>query len=134
MDGNRDIFPLFLHIAIYVVFMILTSFGLLGYLRYGDHVQQIVIRSIPQHSVLAIMVDVTLVVSVLCTYPLQCFPVIQIMEGYIFGPGRVRKVVKKITRPMRYIICTFMTDLYVFIRDNHSCSRLCSYAWRHSDI
>lgn len=87
MEGNRHLFPAFLHLAIYIVFFILTAFGVLGYLRYGDNVQQIILLSIPQHSPLAIAVDITLIISVLFTYPLQMFPFIQIVECYIFGPG-----------------------------------------------
>jgi len=89
MEGNRHWFITFLHIAVYIVFCVLTTFGLMGYLRYGDGVQQIIILNMKQHSPLAILVDVTLIISVLFTYPLQCFPVIEIIESYLFEPGRI---------------------------------------------
>ncbi|ELT96757.1 hypothetical protein CAPTEDRAFT_221004 [Capitella teleta] len=88
MEGNRHLFPAFLHANVYIVFVILASFGSLGYLRYGENVNQIVVMNIAQHSILSLFVDVTLIISVLFTYPLQGFPVIEIVESYLFGPGR----------------------------------------------
>lgn len=89
MEGNRHLFPAFLHANVYIVFAILCTFGSLGYLRYGEGVSQIIVENIKQHSVKSTFVDVTLIISVLFTYPLQCFPVIEIMETYIFGSGRI---------------------------------------------
>ena len=87
MEGNRHLFPYFLHACVYFVCIILSAFGLIGYLRYGENVQQLVVLSIPQHSILSVFIDITLIVSVLFTYPLQCYPVIEIFESYIFAPG-----------------------------------------------
>ncbi len=49
--------------------------------------KQLITLSIKQHTPLSIMVDVTLIVSVLFTYPLQCFPVLTITEKYLIAPG-----------------------------------------------
>ena len=35
MEGNRYLFPWFLHGAIFILAAILGSFGILGYLKYG---------------------------------------------------------------------------------------------------
>ena len=35
MEGNRELFPCFLHGAILCLTAVLGSFGLLGYLKYG---------------------------------------------------------------------------------------------------
>lgn len=89
MEGNRHMFPYFLHACVYLVCIILSAFGLIGYLRYGENVQQLIVLSIPQHSILSIFIDVTLIISVLFTYPLQCYPVIDIFESYLFAPGKL---------------------------------------------
>ena len=91
MEGNRHMFPFFLHGAVYLVFIILCSFGTVGYLRYGEGVQQLIILSISQHTLLAILIDVTLIISVACTFPLQFFPCVQIVEGYLFSEGEARQ-------------------------------------------
>lgn len=85
MVGNRWIFPWFLRGAVYTVFVILCSFGTVGYLRYGDDVEQIIVLNLKQHTPLSMFIDITLILSVLFTYPLQCFPSIEITETYFFG-------------------------------------------------
>jgi len=87
MEGNQHVFRWFLHANVFIVFLILTAFGSVGYLRYGEDVNQLIVRSIPQHTTLSFVVDATLIISVLFTYPLQCFPVIEIVENYLFAPG-----------------------------------------------
>lgn len=84
MVGCRHLFPKYLHANIYLIFFVLCSFGILGYLSFGDKVNQIIVLEIEQHTVLSILVDITLIISVLFTYPLQCYPVIEIVESYVF--------------------------------------------------
>ena len=88
MIGSRHLLPYYIHINVYFVFVILCTFGTLGYLRYGDDVSQLIVEKITQHTTMSIIVDVTLVISVLFTYPLQCFPVIEILESYLFQNGK----------------------------------------------
>ena len=57
-------------------------------LRYGPDVQQLVVLNIQTGGALSYFIDVTLIVSVLFTYPLQCYPVIEIMESYLFNSGK----------------------------------------------
>ena len=65
--------------------MILAFFGLLGYAVYGEAVEQIVTESFPQ-GVLILVVRCLLCFAILLTYPLQIFPVIEIVEGWLFKP------------------------------------------------
>lgn len=87
MAENRHRFPLYLHFAIGGLSMILAFFGLLGYAVYGEAVEQIVTESFP-HGVLIIIVRCLLCFAILLTYPLQIFPVIEIVEGWLFKPER----------------------------------------------
>ena len=50
--------------------------------------KQLITQNIKQHTPLSVAVDVTLIISVLFTYPLQCFPVLTITEKYLFGLGK----------------------------------------------
>ncbi|CAD5113387.1 DgyrCDS2560 [Dimorphilus gyrociliatus] len=97
MDGNRYLFPTFLRVAIAFVWVILVSFGILGYLRYGNTVNQLIILSLENISVVtSILINVTLMTSVIFTFPLQAFPVWQIAECYIFSGH---------CRPKKSILC-----------------------------
>ncbi|XP_074648360.1 uncharacterized protein LOC141903891 isoform X2 [Tubulanus polymorphus] len=88
MDGNQHRFPVFLCIALGIVGSMLSTFGIIGYIRYGTHVQQLILNNLT-FGPISVVVDGTLVLAILFTYPLQYFPVAQILERYIFGIGRV---------------------------------------------
>ncbi len=83
MAENRHRFPLYLHFAIGTLSVILGCFGMLGYIVYGEEVNQIVTESFPS-GILIQVVQCLLCFAILLTYPLQIFPVIEIIEGWIF--------------------------------------------------
>lgn len=87
MVGCRRLLHHYIHANVYLIFFVLCAFGVFGYLRYGNDVPQLVVLAITQHTPLSLLVDATLIISVLFTFPLQCFPVIEILEGYILTPG-----------------------------------------------
>ncbi|XP_041364363.1 uncharacterized protein LOC121379778 [Gigantopelta aegis] len=89
MKGNRHNFPLFLHGAVIFLSFMLLVFGILGYLRFGQHVAQMININIPPGSLVSLVVNICLCVGVVLTFPLQLFPVIQMAELYIFGDGRL---------------------------------------------
>ena len=84
MAENRHRFPLYLHFAIGTLSVILGCFGILGYVVYGEEVNQIVTESFPS-GVLIQVVRCLLCFAILLTYPLQIFPVIEIIEGWLFS-------------------------------------------------
>ena len=83
MAENRPRFPLYLHIALAQVSFILGSFGILGYMIYGNTVPQIVTDKL-QTGIVAQLVRFTLIIAVMMTYPLQLYPVIEIAESVLF--------------------------------------------------
>ena len=85
MAENRHRFPTYLHFAIGGLSIILACFGMLGYAVYGEGVEQIVTESFPP-GVLILIVRCLLCFAILLTYPLQIFPVIEIVEGWLFKP------------------------------------------------
>ncbi|XP_078589060.1 uncharacterized protein LOC144869546 [Branchiostoma floridae x Branchiostoma japonicum] len=88
MEGNRHNFSRFLHTALFLVSLILGCFGVVGYLRYGTNVQQMISQNLPTGSVIAQTVNLTLCIGVAFTYPMQLVPVVEIIEGWLFAPGR----------------------------------------------
>jgi len=74
-----------LHVALIFTTAFLTSFGSIGLLRFGDDVSQIATEDLPEHMMLTKVIRGCLVVAILCTYPLQLFPVLQVAERYMFG-------------------------------------------------
>lgn len=83
MAESRHRFPLYLHFAIGSLSVILGCFGILGYVVYGEEVNQIVTESFPS-GILIQVVRCLLCLAILLTYPLQIFPVIEIIEGWLF--------------------------------------------------
>ncbi|XP_070185489.1 uncharacterized protein [Littorina saxatilis] len=89
MEGNRHNFVKFLYGAIAILAMILGAFGVMGYLRFGDDVEQMINANIPNGAWLSIAVNVCLCIGVLLTFPLMLFPVVELAELYLFGRGRL---------------------------------------------
>jgi len=87
MVGCRQLLHSYIHANVYLIFFVLCTFGAFGYVRYGNDVPQLLVLAITQHTPLSLLVDATLLISVVFTFPLQCFPVIEILEGYILTPG-----------------------------------------------
>ena len=98
MAENRPRFPIFLHLAIGQVSAIFVCFGILGYMIYGNNVPQIITDVLPPGP-LSFTIWSTILIAVLFTYPLQFFPVIQIVEGFLFdersrGKGKFQELLE----------------------------------------
>ncbi|RUS91370.1 hypothetical protein EGW08_000887, partial [Elysia chlorotica] len=89
MEGNRHNYSKFLHGAIFILAAVLSVFGVVGYLRYGDETAQMLNGNIPAHSYTGMSLNMLLCIGVVLTFPLQIFPVIEIVEIYLFGHGRI---------------------------------------------
>ncbi|XP_052266888.1 uncharacterized protein LOC127868842 isoform X2 [Dreissena polymorpha] len=89
MVGNRHLFTWFLHGAIFALGLVLGTLGILGYLAFGNNIQQMLNKNLPSGQFLALFVNVGICVGVILTFPLQIFPVIEIIENYIFSEGRL---------------------------------------------
>lgn len=89
MVGNRHLFSAFLHGAIFFLSVVLGCFGILGYLKYGKYVHQMLNTNIPAGKPISMAVNIGICLGILLTFPLQIFPVIEIMEKYLFSKGRI---------------------------------------------
>ncbi|OPL20352.1 proton-coupled 1-like amino acid transporter, partial [Mytilus galloprovincialis] len=85
MEGNRHNFASFLHGAILVLSVILGSFGILGYLRFGSGVEQMLNLNIPSASWFAFSINICVIVGVALTFPLQIYPVTEMIELVLFS-------------------------------------------------
>ncbi|GAB1597532.1 uncharacterized protein LOC115218729 isoform X2 [Argonauta hians] len=84
MDGNRHHFSKFLNGAILIVSFILLVLGLFGYLRFGSNVNQLINLSLIHNGLGAHLLNACLIVAVICTYPLMIYPVLQMIENFVF--------------------------------------------------
>ncbi|KAL4240014.1 hypothetical protein ACF0H5_000809 [Mactra antiquata] len=89
MVGNRHLFSAFLHGAILFLTMLLAFFGILGYLRFGEGVHQMLNTNIPSGDPISVAVNIGICIGILLTFPLQIFPVIEIVEKNLFATGRL---------------------------------------------
>ena len=71
MQGNRHRFGTFLYAAIFLVTIILGSFGISGYLCYGNDVNQIITKNLPSDLHIVKLTSITLCIGIIFTYPLQ---------------------------------------------------------------
>nr|AKN21656.1 slc36a-3 [Schmidtea mediterranea] len=83
MIGNRHNFSRYLHVTLFLVVCVFGSFGILGHLRYGTNTKQIILQNLP-YSTFVNIINLILIFSVVCTYPLQMFPVVEIVEFLFF--------------------------------------------------
>ena len=67
--------------------MVLACFGVLGYLSFGNDVEQMINANIPNGQWLSIAVNSCLCVGVLLTFPLMMYPVVDLAELNLFGNG-----------------------------------------------
>ncbi|XP_053391552.1 uncharacterized protein LOC123563758 isoform X2 [Mercenaria mercenaria] len=89
MVGNRHLFSAFLHGAILFLTAVLGCFGILGYLKYGKDVHQMLNTNIPPGNPVSMAVNIGICLGILLTFPLQIYPVIEIIEKYLFSEGRI---------------------------------------------
>lgn len=87
MEGNRHNFATFLHGAIGVLSVILGGFGVMGYLRFGEELNQMLNTNIPASSWVSVAVNICAILGVLLTFPLQIYPVIEMCEIFLFSEG-----------------------------------------------
>ncbi len=87
MEGNRPRFPAFLYSAVLLFTSLFTPLAMLGYLKYGENTQQILLQNLPQDSIVLLSVEFALMISVLLTYPIQIFPVVEMIETFVFAEG-----------------------------------------------
>ncbi|XP_021358618.1 uncharacterized protein LOC110453783 isoform X2 [Mizuhopecten yessoensis] len=89
MEGNRHNFNSFLHGAVGVLTLILGTFGVMGYIMFGNDVQQMLNLNIPSTEWVSFAVNVGVCVGVLLTFPLQIYPVIELIEIILFSEGSI---------------------------------------------
>eukprot|EP01028_Stygiella_incarcerata_P001244 TRINITY_DN119_c0_g3_i1.p1 TRINITY_DN119_c0_g3~~TRINITY_DN119_c0_g3_i1.p1 ORF type:complete len:508 (-),score=118.75 TRINITY_DN119_c0_g3_i1:1394-2791(-) len=85
MKGNRHRYHGFLRTVICVIGILLCTFGVLGYLRFGDKTPQIITEVLPMGSLLMQFVQVGLILGICFTYPLQIWPVIVVAESRLLS-------------------------------------------------
>eukprot|EP01102_Stenamoeba_stenopodia_P007911 TRINITY_DN2230_c0_g1_i1.p1 TRINITY_DN2230_c0_g1~~TRINITY_DN2230_c0_g1_i1.p1 ORF type:complete len:491 (-),score=89.25 TRINITY_DN2230_c0_g1_i1:224-1654(-) len=77
-------YPMMLHITLVIVACILSSFGTMGYLTYGSATCQIITLNLPSGSHIGTAITVCLVIAIVLTYPMQLFPVAEVIEKILW--------------------------------------------------
>ncbi|XP_038064968.1 vacuolar amino acid transporter 4-like isoform X2 [Patiria miniata] len=88
MDGNHHLFAPLLYLTIVVFTFVLGSMGFIGYLHLGDCTAQVLIWNLAPGSLLQLLVSLVVCIGVVFTFPLQCFPVIEVFEELVFIKGK----------------------------------------------
>jgi solute carrier family 36 (proton-coupled amino acid transporter) len=78
-------FGLVLDAAFIVMTILELAFGVIGYAGFGDQVNpNSITMNLPKGTIWAPIAQVLLATSIFCTYPVQMFPVIAILEEVLF--------------------------------------------------
>jgi solute carrier family 36 (proton-coupled amino acid transporter) len=67
-----------------LVYMLLVTFGMSGYIAYGHNTAGVITLNLPP-SIFVYAVTIMLCLSLILTYPAQMYPVFEICENYIFN-------------------------------------------------
>ncbi|KAI0232371.1 Proton-coupled amino acid transporter 2 [Lamellibrachia satsuma] len=89
MEGNQHMFPGCLSGAISIFTGLLGALAVVGYVQFGEDTDQIIAQNLATDNVVGLLINITLILGVVCTYPLQVFPVVEIVEGLLFADGKV---------------------------------------------
>lgn len=110
-------YGLVLDIGYICVTILFLAFGVIGYTGFGDKLNPSSITlNLPQDSMVTPVCQFLLVVSIFCTYPVQMFPVIAILEGLVFSKvtfcirqtGKTREAYRNLFRTVLVIITSFV--------------------------
>ena len=104
--------------SVYDVCLRVGSFGVLGYLKYGADVDQIIIQQLSQSSIVVKLIRACLIVGISCTFPLQFFPVVQIVEAHIASLAARGPILPASV----YFLCSFEVFRCVVLHAEHSCT------------
>ncbi|XP_072026457.1 uncharacterized protein [Amphiura filiformis] len=85
MEGNREWYSVLLNSALFLYTVFMAGIGMLGYLVYGENVHQVIVWNLPHHIPLVRLLNISLLLNVLSTFPIQLFPAIETVEGLVFA-------------------------------------------------
>lgn len=76
---EREAFPWVLKSSMFAVTALFTSFGVVGYMAYGDNTEGLITENLPGGAITQIL-RVVLAIGLFFTYPIMMFPVSQILD------------------------------------------------------
>ena len=109
---GRTEFLKMLDFAIFTVIGILSVFGLMGYLTYGISVHDIIVADLPSSSIIVKILKTCLLLGILFTYPLQLFPVTQILDSTLSNHISNSNVVHILSRVIA-VGCTALVGIFL---------------------
>lgn len=84
---RKNLFLPTLNLAMAVVVTLLTGFGCLGYMVFGSTTRSMVTANLPSNNYVTAL-ECLLVLSLVCTFPIQLFPVTQVLDVWLLpAPG-----------------------------------------------
>jgi len=104
----------------YVILTILfTIFGLVGYLAYGNKTQEVVTLSLPNGSVLSILITICLCFSLFVSHSLFSRAIFDMFEGVLITPASYSDKSAKVFNAVKIffirLLCIFATAIVAII-------------------
>lgn len=85
--ANKTHFPRVLKLTIALVTFVFASFGICGYLAFGQATQDLVTLNIEGHGAMASSVKLLICAGLFFAYPMMLFPVFEALEGVVISAG-----------------------------------------------
>jgi proton-coupled amino acid transporter len=113
---NKDAlrYPLLLDIVLCLVTLMLGSFGILGYLTYGNDTKDVITLNLPEDAALTYVVKVCLIIAIVFTYPMQLFPVTEIFD-FVFLKKASENLFDVKGNIIRVVCCLFTATIAFFV-------------------
>jgi proton-coupled amino acid transporter len=114
MNRDKLRYPLLLDIVLCLVTLMLGSFGVLGYLTYGNDTKDVITLNLPEDDVLTYVVKACLIIAIIFTYPMQLFPVTEIFD-FVFLKKASEGLFDVKGNAIRVVCCLFTVTIAFFV-------------------
>lgn len=99
---DKKAYPMLLFVGMIIICASMILLGIVGYLAYGMGVNSLITFNLPASGALPLIIKIFLIIALLFTYPIQLFPISQMMDsatGYLASWIR-NKIHKKTTKEL----------------------------------
>jgi len=112
---NKKAYPALLTIGMIIICIAMAVLGIIGYLSYGMGVNSLITFNLPAEGPLPLIIKILLMISLLFTYPIQLFPISQMLDT---ATGKVINKLKAKTKTNQEETSNLFSDRQVTYYDD----------------
>ena len=124
---NKERFTPILVLTVALVTCVYATFGLCGYLAFGNETKDVITLNMPG-TTLSQIVKLSLCVGLYFTYPMMLFPVFEVLEEYLVKPSPERRFVR-----VRWKVQPLGSKFHVYVALDIQQDVTLNYGYFHSN-